>query len=865
MLNRSLATFMNAFTMPDATVYPFATTNAADFRNLLGVYLDAAFFPQLKDTDFSQEGWRLEPRDLDDPASPLQIKGVVFNEVKGLLTSASTVFSRNVSRALMDGTSYAYDFGGHPLHIPMLRADDLRAFHAERYHPSNAYFATYGDMPLEGHLELIHEQTLRHFQARPELLSGSDDVVHGSRGADEQALANATAADPAAATPPRWTEPRRHEFPGPPAAGGAEEGNTVSLAFLLPPVRDTYGTFCLRLLSSLLMDGTHTPFFELVGSKGADYSPGTGFDAYTSHARFEIGLQGVRDSGVDEVESAILDILRRVAQEGFRPADVEACLHQQELATRVERADFGLDAVFGSITLWRHGAHVGELLQPTAFIERFRQDYAENPRLLQDLLQRHLLDNTHRLTSVMRPAGASYMAKAEEEEKALLEKLTSGLGQADVAELRARGQELRRLQDSTSNDAEADACLPTLSTRDIPRQRTFYPSRLLSEGGEAGSVPAGRSGRRPVHVCEQLTNGACHFRAVLPMEQSLPPSALPLLPHFADVWAACGAGDMNHATLSAAGQAACGGLEAGFISLRDYRRPEQAELGVRLSSVCLQPKLHEMFRLWTDVLSRPHLHDADYLRRHLQGGAVRAANEVASNGSFYAASLANALLSPVGRQLEAMRGASSLHFAQALAATAENNFGAVEAGLRALHRATVRQALEHARFHFVADDEAMPEMERALNACWEVLETAEVAAGDESFTPDALEAAVTGAVGGAKLAALPEAGTDGGGQLARRVAVPGPFEVGYSCLSIPSVPAASPDYPVLCLALKLAEPALLHREIREKGGAYGCGAGASNGFASFSSMRDPSPERSLGVFHDAAKLLREGGFTGEAW
>ncbi|KAK2570494.1 Presequence protease [Acropora cervicornis] len=111
MLNRSLSTFMNAFTASDFTMYPFATQNAKDFENLLSVYLDAAFFPQLREQDFRQEGWRLEPEDLSDPTSHIIFKGVVFNEMKGAM---------HAQKNLLPSHTYSNNSGGDPLCIPDL-------------------------------------------------------------------------------------------------------------------------------------------------------------------------------------------------------------------------------------------------------------------------------------------------------------------------------------------------------------------------------------------------------------------------------------------------------------------------------------------------------------------------------------------------------------------------------------------------------------------------------------------------------------------------------------------------------------------------------------------------------------------------
>uniref|UniRef100_A0A4W6CE93 Pitrilysin metalloproteinase 1 n=1 Tax=Lates calcarifer TaxID=8187 RepID=A0A4W6CE93_LATCA len=164
MLNRSLSTFMNAFTASDYTMYPFSTQNGKDFQNLLSVYLDAVFFPCLREQDFWQEGWRLENENPTDPNSPLVFKGVVFNEMKGAFSDNERLYAQHLQNKLYPDHTYSVVSGGEPLAIPDLTWEQLKQFHATHYHPSNARFFTYGDLPLEQHLKQIEEEALSKFE-----------------------------------------------------------------------------------------------------------------------------------------------------------------------------------------------------------------------------------------------------------------------------------------------------------------------------------------------------------------------------------------------------------------------------------------------------------------------------------------------------------------------------------------------------------------------------------------------------------------------------------------------------------------------------------------------------------------------------
>src|SRR5690606_2586740 len=134
MIRRSLNTFMNAFTASDWTAYPFASLNRKDFRNLLEVYLDSAFFPLLDELDFAQEGHRLELVDPDDPQSPLNRSGVVYNEMKGAMNSPVCRLHQTLQSSLFPTITYHYSSGREPADIPRLTHANLKAFQARHYH-----------------------------------------------------------------------------------------------------------------------------------------------------------------------------------------------------------------------------------------------------------------------------------------------------------------------------------------------------------------------------------------------------------------------------------------------------------------------------------------------------------------------------------------------------------------------------------------------------------------------------------------------------------------------------------------------------------------------------------------------------------
>ena len=175
MIRRSLNTFMNAFTSSDWTAYPFASQNVKDFNNLLDVYLDAVFFSRLEELDFAQEGHRLEFEQGDDPTTELQYKGVVYNEMKGAMSSTVSALWQTVSKHLFPTTTYHYNSGGEPTDIPDLTYAQLKEFYRIHYHPSNAVFMTYGNIPAYTHQQKIDQQALSRFERLDKTITVQDE------------------------------------------------------------------------------------------------------------------------------------------------------------------------------------------------------------------------------------------------------------------------------------------------------------------------------------------------------------------------------------------------------------------------------------------------------------------------------------------------------------------------------------------------------------------------------------------------------------------------------------------------------------------------------------------------------------------
>ncbi|XP_060761903.1 presequence protease, mitochondrial isoform X3 [Neoarius graeffei] len=400
MLNRSLSTFMNAFTASDYTMYPFSTQNATDFQNLLSIYLDAVFFPCLRELDFWQEGWRLENERPTDPSSSLMFKGVVFNEMKGAFSDNEWLYAQHLQNKLLPDHTYSVVSGGEPLAIPDLTWKQLKTFHATHYHPSNARFFTYGDMPLEQHLKQIQQEALCKFQR--------------------------IETNTAVPTQSRWDKPREAHVTCNPdtLAPDPAKQNSLCVSYLLSDITDTFEAFTLNCLSYLMFAGPNSPFYKtLIESKiGSDFSSVVGYDGSTREASFSIGLQGIEEEDMENIKHTISQTIDDIIEAGFEEEQIEALLHKIEITMKHQSTNFGLSLVSHIVSCWNHDGDPVQRLKINENVSMFRQCLQDNPRYLQDKVQHYFKDNTHRLTLSMSP-DEQYLEKRNKVEEKLLEKV----------------------------------------------------------------------------------------------------------------------------------------------------------------------------------------------------------------------------------------------------------------------------------------------------------------------------------------------------------------------------------------------------------------------------------------------------------
>jgi Zn-dependent M16 (insulinase) family peptidase len=806
MLKRSLNTFMNAMTASDWTVYPFATQNRKDFRNLLGIYLDASFFPLLRENDFLQEGHRLEFKNPTDSTSPLEYKGVVYNEMKGAMASPSSLLYRRMGKALYPTTCYHFNSGGEPADIPDLTWSDLRQFHSRYYHPSNALFYSYGNIPLEEHLQAVSEQVMSQF-SKLEIDSSIPP---------EQLLTS----------PQQLTE----YFPIDPGEN-IENKSIVQTAWLTCDIEQSLDRLSLNLLSMLLLGNPAAPLHKaLLDSKlGGNLAPGSGFQDENRTTYFAAGLQATEPDKTAAIEDLILDTLKTTVNVGFSQERVEGVIHRLEFSQREvtgDRYPYALGLLMKIMGPWLHADDPISVLKLESNLKQIRNNIKDRD-YFPDLIDRYLLNNKHRVTLTLAPD----KNMQEEIDRATTEKLSSiakKLSSEQKNQIITKASELKNIQESE----EDLSCLPTLELSDIPEHEEPVEAR----NSRVSTVD--------IEWFDQPTNGISYFSSYLPVK-GLEPQLSPYLPLYCSIATQIGAAGKSYTEMAEQVEAHTGGVHLNCEVLDDPQNADQFEAVISVRGKALNHKQDELFRIIGDYLTEPDFNDTDRIRTVLRQLQTSFENAIPGSGHLYAARAGAACLSKAAQIREQWSGISLLHLVRKLTAMDDGEI-----------KVEIAKLVKISNFL----------INRNNFSCAITGEQATFEATEKNLAKF--------------LKRLPEGKPDSGKEAIKSEPEPGQFgwatsvPVSYVTRTFKTVPFSHPDSAALLILAKLLRSGYLHREIREKGGAYGREKGGAygglascnieGGLFSLLSYRDPHILRTLGVYDDAIAWAVSGNFNDEA-
>lgn len=444
LVKGSLNTFLNAMTYPDKTVYPVASCNDKDFQNLMHVYMDAVFYPNIyqHDKTFRQEGWSYK---LEEPDGDLTLSGVVYNEMKGAFSSPDGVLDRVILNSLFPDTSYANESGGDPEAIPELTYEQFLDFHRKYYHPSNSYIYLYGDMDMEEKLRWLDEEYLSDFD-NIEL----DSSIRFQQPFDRMREVVQTYSI---------------------ASEESEEDNTyLSYNKVIGTSLDEKLYLAFQILDYALLSAPGAPLKKALLDAGIGKDISGSYDNGVYQPIFSVISRNANLDQKEEFIRVIEGTLREIAEQGIDKKALRAGINYYEF--RFREADFGSyprGLMYGlqMFDSWLYDDKKPFIHMQALPTFEFLKENVETG-YFEELIQKYLLDNTHGSIVIIRPEKGR-TARMDRELAERLKEYKESLSEEEVKELVKATKELEAYQEEESSQEQLEK-IPVLSRADISRE-----------------------------------------------------------------------------------------------------------------------------------------------------------------------------------------------------------------------------------------------------------------------------------------------------------------------------------------------------------------------------------------------------------
>ncbi len=798
MVRRSLNTFMNAFTSSDWTAYPFASQNNKDFNNLLDVYLDAVFFSRLDELDFAQEGHRLEFEQVDDANSELQFKGVVFNEMKGAMSSTVSALWQTASKYLFPTQTYHFNSGGEPSDIPDLSYQQLKEFYQIHYHPSNAVFMTFGNIPASSHQEKFEQQVLSKFDRLDKTITVHNEKRYFSQVTIEES------------------------YPLDPNDDHHNKTHLV-MGWLLGQSIDLEEQIEAQFLASLLLENSASPLMQALETTdlGNAPSPLCGLEDSNKEMSFLCGLEGASADNAQAFEALVIEVLEKVAKEGINEEQIDAVLHQLELSQREIGGDhypFGLQLILSGLSTAIHRGDVLKHMNIDAALLSLREK-AKNPDYVKNLVVEQLLNNPHRIRLTFKPDG-QLEQRRNDAEKARLAKIKESLNDKEKQKIISLSADLAQRQNQIEENVED--ILPKVTVADVP-ENIHIP---LGQENSYSTIK--------VSFFDQGTNGLVYQQLLLNMPD-FTEEERQHLPIFNYCFGELGCGEMDYLQMQIYQAKVSGGIHSGG-SMRGHIDDEQKVQGFySISGKALLNNHKKMTELLKHTFQSIRFDELDRIKELVSQIRIRKENSITGNGHSLAMQAAASGMSPVALLNHKNSGLASITFIKELdhQLDKDNDHSAINkltAILKAIHAKLLRAP---AQFLLVCEKQAYQ------SCCDDIL--------------DAWNGAQLKPVTANSLLNLPTI------RIQVKQAWLTNTQVNFCSKAYATVPIGHPDAAALTVLGGFLRNGFLHRSIREQGGAYGGGANqdSANACFKFFSYRDPRLSDTLADFDQSLQWLLE--------
>jgi Zn-dependent M16 (insulinase) family peptidase len=439
VMKTSVATYANAFTSYDKTAFPFASNNDKDFRNIMGIYMDAVFFPNFKKDSkiFDQEAWRYE---LDSKDGQLEYNGVVYNEMKGNYSSLNTTIANKIKKSLYPDTIYNWETGGDPSVMPTLTYEKALDTYNKNYHPSNSYIYLYGKLDILDTLKFLDEQYLSKFDKK-----AYDSNIVNQKSFDSRKTVTAEYALPKNADTKNKTY--------------------LTLNYAFDFNGNTEDLIGMQLLSDILVNSETSPFKNAIMKENLGSSFTASFMPALKQPYLSFKLDGSEEANKDKFAEKFDAALAGVVKNGLDKNYIKSVFNSLEMQLRASKTSgsAGINQLENVMYGWLYNNDVTKYLELDKSIQNIKKSIDSG--YFEKLIQKYLIDNKHASLLVMK-AKAGLEEEVNASAKKALEDYKAKLSDTKVNDLVEYTKNFKAWQ-NTPDSKEALATIPTLTLADI--------------------------------------------------------------------------------------------------------------------------------------------------------------------------------------------------------------------------------------------------------------------------------------------------------------------------------------------------------------------------------------------------------------
>ena len=693
----SLNTFLNAMTYPDKTMYPIGSCNDVDFRNLMDVYLDAVFYPNIykEEKIFRQEGWHYH---LEEADAPLSYNGVVYNEMKGVFSSPDEMLQRAVFNTLFPDTPYGVESGGDPEVIPELTYEDFLDFHRRYYHPSNSYIYLYGNVDMEERLAWLDEHYLSHF----------DRIT----------------VDSAIPLQKPFAKPVYIEQTYPILDEESEESKTyLTWNTVVGRAADVEQNVAFAILKYVLLDAPGAPVKQALLDAQIGKDIGGSFEDGILQPFFSVEARNAEVSDRERFLSVIHDTLASLAENGLNRRALASGINYLEFRFReADYASYPKGLIYGIDMMdnWLYDetdpfAYLKELAVFDSLKEKANQGYFE------ELIRTKLLDNPHQSVVVLKPQ-KKLAAEREEKTAAALAAYKATLSKEEIEAIAEETKALQAYQEE-DDTPEVKQTIPQLSREDIAPE---MPVRISAEK----TVTDGT-----VYLKHHYATNGIGYLTLLFDTAQVPDEMIPWLGLLNSVLGRVSTEHYTYGDLFHEINANSGGISFG-LSVYPCHKGEDGDIGSRMLGVkakYLYPQRDFVFRMIREILATSDLTDSKRLKEIMDSTVSGMQNFLAAAGHASAAGRALAAQSPLSAWTDRTAGISFYRFMEDLGKNFDNVKEEITQKLTLLAHMLFRP--ENLTVSLTADEEGFDGMEEQTALLKKSLYTDEVPRGAFAWEP----------------------------------------------------------------------------------------------------------------------------------